>query len=193
MLNKLVAKLLKRNQVQPAKEEPNKYLADGYKACVDRVLFRGHYLDESNRQVIVSQSERESEVLPKGIFLAELYTPCNDWVTPLVGTYSEERINAYSIGTGYGPGLGIPAHLKHRILAKELDGESHIVSGRFTNFDEVMDFLKIEPKNSYHLAMQEDGFWRGKHTYYGFAMIGGSINTGFSETEIQLTPTRKTD
>ena len=187
MLTKLIDKLLNRNQVQPEKEEPNKYLADRYKACVDRVLFEGHYLDETNRQIIVSQSIRESEVLPKGIFLAELYTPCNNWVTPLVGRYSGQRIDAYSIIAD------VPAFLKHRILAKELDGENYIVSGRFKNFDEVMDFLKREPKNSYHLAMQEDGCWRGKHIYYGFAMIGGSKNTGFSETEMQLTPNRKKD
>lgn len=150
-----------------------------YKDAVDRVLFEGHYSD-SESKILVSQSHRESEVLSSGILLAEIYTPANMWRESLVGTYADDALEAYSLRTA-------PAYLKHRILERVVGGDETIVAGRFTDFDEVLTFIREDPKDSFHLSRQKNGLWFGKHIRHGFLLAGQPQRTGYSETTMVLT------
>ena len=186
MLTKILEKIFHRKNSNIEETIPMITESEYPSIKYDKILFQGEYIDKKPIPVIITQTNEEFELLKKGILLAQIYTPLNDWITPIIGTYSDNHIDAYSIGTGYGTSAGIPVNLKERIIIKELELADTTITSTLREFSDVIDFLKREPKNSYHLTRSEDGSWKGKEIYYGFAMVNGPKNVGAKEKEMKL-------
>lgn len=162
----------KQESVEGVKEERDpleRWFYKNYMKRGNNILFEGNFLDKNSRHLMIAQTNDESRLLKKGILLAEIVTPCNNWIDSIIGKYSNEKITAYKISTNSPPylGLEVEINLRNRILEKELNEEDSIIPELFKDFPDVINFLSRDPNTLYHLNLQENGSWKGKEICYG--------------------------
>ncbi len=160
---------------------------DEYLRLAEEILFEGTYLEVLPRKLIISQTQKESELLGDGILIAEIYTPANDWHSPIIGTYSPQKIEAYSVGPIQIFRLGSLTDLKERISATSQGEESQVILKDFPSFSDIITFLKENSSTSYVLTEQEGDSWIGKEIFKGITLIYGHDNIGAAETGMRLT------